>query len=83
MDKGPYLERLEAALRHLMCAGLSDQVRRAQMGIAIEKFMREEAVKFNEEELNHTIGSTEEMVRIFIEYLINRGLVEVTDEPDH
>ena len=83
MEREAYLKQLEYSLRHLMCFAVDDPVRKAKMAFAIEKYMTEEAVKLSEEALIQLTGSTEETVRAFVEYLINRGLVEITEEPDH
>ncbi len=77
MKKEEILMELEMELKHFFCRGLSDAFKRKAMEMAVEKFIQERVSRYTEAELDKHFGEVEEASRVFLEYLVGEGLLDL------
>ena len=79
MNKEQFLQKLEVALKRLMCERLFNEkgrLTRADVAQAVEEFIVENASQYTLEELQETFTSAEITIGLFYEYQYAKNLVD-------
>jgi hypothetical protein len=78
MEKETFLERLETALKKLVCDRLysdADHNERRELAAEVDEFIRENVSHYSSDELVETFTSAENAIALFLEYQDAKRLV--------